>query len=158
MADLQGPKIRVGKFDGRQDRRSSRARRSCSTPRAPSSATSDARRPRLQGAAARRASRATRCCSTTACIVLDGRRGAGERGAHHGRASAASCPTTRASTRQGGGLTAPALTAKDMEDIKTAMSFQADYLAVSFPKSATDMEMARQLATSPASRGATSRG
>jgi pyruvate kinase len=48
--------------------------------------------------------------------------------------------------RQGGGLTAPALTAKDMEDIKTAMCFQADYLAISFPKSATDMEMARQLA------------
>jgi len=48
--------------------------------------------------------------------------------------------------RQGGGLTAPALTSKDMEDIKTAMSFQADYLAISFPKSATDMEMARQLA------------
>jgi len=48
--------------------------------------------------------------------------------------------------RQGGGLTAPALTAKDMEDIKTAMSFQADYVAVSFPKNATDMEMARQLA------------
>ncbi|GGC83978.1 pyruvate kinase [Undibacterium terreum] len=47
--------------------------------------------------------------------------------------------------RQGGGLTAPALTAKDMEDIKTAMSFQADYIAVSFPKNATDMEMARQL-------------
>ena len=48
--------------------------------------------------------------------------------------------------KQGGGLTAPALTAKDMEDIRTAMRFQADYLAVSFPKSATDMEMARQLA------------
>jgi len=48
--------------------------------------------------------------------------------------------------KAGGGLTAPALTAKDMEDIKTAMSFQAEYLAVSFPKSATDMEMARQLA------------
>jgi pyruvate kinase len=47
--------------------------------------------------------------------------------------------------RQGGGLTAPALTSKDMEDIKTAMSFQADFIAVSFPKSATDMEMARQL-------------
>jgi pyruvate kinase len=47
--------------------------------------------------------------------------------------------------KQGGGLTAPALTAKDMEDIKTAMSFQAEYVAVSFPKSATDMEMARQL-------------
>jgi pyruvate kinase len=47
--------------------------------------------------------------------------------------------------KQGGGLTAPALTAKDMEDIRTAMRFQADYVAVSFPKSATDMEMARQL-------------
>jgi pyruvate kinase len=47
--------------------------------------------------------------------------------------------------KAGGGLTAPALTAKDMEDIKTAMSFQCEYLAVSFPKSATDMEMARQL-------------
>jgi pyruvate kinase len=48
--------------------------------------------------------------------------------------------------RLGGGLSAPALTAKDMEDIKTAMSFQADYIAVSFPKNATDMVMARQLA------------
>ena len=47
--------------------------------------------------------------------------------------------------KQGGGLTAPALTGKDMEDIRTAMSFQADYVAVSFPKNATDMEMARQL-------------
>lgn len=45
----------------------------------------------------------------------------------------------------GGGLTAPALTAKDMDDIRTAMAFQADYVAVSFPKCATDMEMARQL-------------
>jgi pyruvate kinase len=48
--------------------------------------------------------------------------------------------------RQGGGLSATALTAKDMEDIKTAMGFQADYVAVSFPKNATDMIMARQLA------------
>ena len=45
----------------------------------------------------------------------------------------------------GGGLTAPALTAKDMDDIRTAMGFRADYVAVSFPKNATDMEMARQL-------------
>ena len=47
--------------------------------------------------------------------------------------------------KQGGGLTAPALTAKDMDDIKTAMSFQADYIAVSFPKSGSDMDLARQL-------------
>lgn len=50
--------------------------------------------------------------------------------------------------RQGGGLSAPALTLKDRADIKTAMHFQADYVAVSFPKNAADMEMARQLANS----------
>jgi len=49
--------------------------------------------------------------------------------------------------RKGGGLSAPALTAKDMEDIRTACALQADYIAVSFPKTRTDMEMARQLAT-----------
>ena len=47
--------------------------------------------------------------------------------------------------RQGGGLTAPALTSKDMEDIRTAVKIQADYLAVSFPKSGADMYMAREL-------------
>ena len=47
--------------------------------------------------------------------------------------------------RQGGGLTAPALTAKDMEDIKTAAKLNADFLAVSFPKSGADMYMAREL-------------
>ena len=47
--------------------------------------------------------------------------------------------------RQGGGLSAPALTAKDMDDIKTAAQIGVDFLAVSIPKSATDMYMARQL-------------
>ncbi|MFC4158010.1 pyruvate kinase [Chitinimonas lacunae] len=47
--------------------------------------------------------------------------------------------------RQGGGLSAPALTAKDMEDIKVAAQLEADYVAVSFPKSGADMYMARTL-------------
>jgi pyruvate kinase len=47
--------------------------------------------------------------------------------------------------RLGGGLTAPALTAKDMDDIKTATQLKADFLAVSFPKSGADMYMAREL-------------
>src|SRR5262245_41011042 len=47
--------------------------------------------------------------------------------------------------RQGGGLTAPALTAKDMEDIRAATDLKADFLAVSFPKSGADMYMAREL-------------
>ena len=47
--------------------------------------------------------------------------------------------------RKGGGLTAPALTDKDKADIKTAVLIKADYLAVSFPRSADDMKLARDL-------------
>ena len=47
--------------------------------------------------------------------------------------------------RKGGGLTAPALTDKDKEDIKTAALIKADYLAVSFPRSGDDMRLARDL-------------
>jgi pyruvate kinase len=47
--------------------------------------------------------------------------------------------------RQGGGLTAPALTEKDFADIKTAAEIDVDYLAVSFPRSADDMNTARRL-------------
>jgi pyruvate kinase len=47
--------------------------------------------------------------------------------------------------RQGGGLTAPALTPKDIDDIRTAAAMKADFVAVSFPKSGADMYMAREL-------------
>ena len=47
--------------------------------------------------------------------------------------------------KQGGGLSAPALTAKDMADIETAAQLQVDYIAVSFPKSGGDLRLARKL-------------
>jgi pyruvate kinase len=47
--------------------------------------------------------------------------------------------------RKGGGLTAKALTEKDREDIKTAASMDVDYLALSFPRDAADVEEARAL-------------
>jgi len=47
--------------------------------------------------------------------------------------------------RRGGGLTAPALTAKDKQDIKLAAELDLDYLAVSFPRDAADMDLARRL-------------
>ena len=47
--------------------------------------------------------------------------------------------------KQGGGLSAPALTAKDMEDIRTAAEINCDFVAVSFPKSGADMRLAREL-------------
>jgi pyruvate kinase len=47
--------------------------------------------------------------------------------------------------RLGGGLSARALTAKDRQDLRTAVSLGVDYLAVSFPRDAEDMELARRL-------------
>ena len=47
--------------------------------------------------------------------------------------------------KQGGGLSAPALTPKDMADIKTAAALNVDFVAVSFPKTGADMRHARQL-------------
>jgi len=47
---------------------------------------------------------------------------------------------------QGGGLSAAALTEKDKEDILTAAEIQCDYLALSFPRSAEDVEYCRSLA------------
>jgi pyruvate kinase len=47
--------------------------------------------------------------------------------------------------RKGGGLTAPALTEKDKQDIKLAAELKADFLAVSFPRSGEDVRWARDL-------------
>lgn len=47
--------------------------------------------------------------------------------------------------RAGGGLSAEALTDKDRRDIKTAAGLGVDYLAVSFPREAADIELARKL-------------
>jgi pyruvate kinase len=47
--------------------------------------------------------------------------------------------------RKGGGLSASALTDKDIEDIKIAAQLKADYVAVSFPRSAADIQQAREI-------------
>jgi pyruvate kinase len=47
--------------------------------------------------------------------------------------------------RRGGGLTAPALTEKDMRDIEIAAELKADFLGVSFPRSGEDIRWAREL-------------
>lgn len=56
--------------------------------------------------------------------------------------------------RQGGGLSAAALTDKDKEDIKIAAQMQADYIAVSFPRSADDIIQARELLKAAGGYGA----
>lgn len=55
--------------------------------------------------------------------------------------------------RQGGGLSASAITDKDREDIKTAALLEADYLALSFPRSAEDVHRARGLLRAAGGQG-----
>ncbi len=47
--------------------------------------------------------------------------------------------------RQGGGLSAVALTEKDKEDINTAVALEADFIALSFPRCGKDVDDARAL-------------
>lgn len=54
--------------------------------------------------------------------------------------------------RQGGGLSAAALTDKDRRDIKVAAEIDMDYIAVSFPRSSADLLEARELLNSAGSR------
>jgi pyruvate kinase len=55
--------------------------------------------------------------------------------------------------KQGGGLSAPALTDKDRDDIRFAASIEADYLAVSFVRSAEDVHEARTLLRAAGGQG-----
>lgn len=50
--------------------------------------------------------------------------------------------------RQGGGLSVAALTEKDLLDLKAAVHLGADYIAISFPRNAQDMLEARKLLNS----------
>ncbi len=56
--------------------------------------------------------------------------------------------------RRGGGLSAEALTDKDREDIRIAAELECDYLAVSFPRHASDVEQARRLLRQAGGEGA----
>ena len=49
--------------------------------------------------------------------------------------------------RQGGGISAPAITDKDREDIQHAVELDVDYLAISFARSAEDIDQAKNLFT-----------
>lgn len=56
--------------------------------------------------------------------------------------------------KRGGGLSADALTDKDRQDIKTAAELGADYVAVSFVRTADDMHTARRLLREAGSQAA----
>jgi len=143
MADLQGPKIRVGRFEGGKTMLEPGQRFILD------GATTELGTNERVGLDYKELPRDLRPGDTLLLndgllkLTVDAVRGAE---VHTTVVVGGELSNNKGINKAGGGLTAPALTAKDMEDIKTAMSFQCEYLAVSFPKNATDMEMARQLA------------
>ena len=143
MADLQGPKIRVGKFEGGQTELVPGQKFVLDGAR---SALGDNTAVGLDyKELARDVKPGDRLLLNDGLLVLDVDQVLGEQ-VHTSVHIGGVLSNNKGINKQGGGLTAPALTGKDMDDIKTAMSFQCEYLAVSFPKSATDMDLARQLA------------
>lgn len=54
---------------------------------------------------------------------------------------------------KGGGLSADALTEKDKADMKTAAEIDADYVAISFPRNAADVQLARTLLRNDGGQG-----
>ena len=143
MADLQGPKIRVGKFEGDKTLLTAGQKFILD------GATTELGTNERVGLDYKELPRDLRAGDVLLLndgllkLVVDAVRG---EEVHTTVVVGGVLSNNKGINKAGGGLTAPALTAKDMEDIRTAMSFQCEYLAVSFPKTATDMEMARQLA------------
>jgi len=142
MADLQGPKIRVGRFqDGKVELKPGEAFVLDASLEEPGDA-------RTVGLDYKELPRDVR--SGDVLLLDDGKlvlEVGNVRGSqihtvvrHGGWLS-----NSKGINRQGGGLTAPALTPKDIDDIRTAARMKVDYVAVSFPKSGADMYMAREL-------------
>ena len=141
MCDLQGPKIRVGKFkDGKIMLKKGQAfvlDAACELGDGNRAGLDYKELPRDVGAG-------SVLLLDDGKIVLDVTEVRGEE-VHTKVRHGGALSNNKGINRQGGGLTAPALTPKDIDDIRTAAKINADYLAVSFPKTGADMYMAREL-------------
>lgn len=142
MADLQGPKIRVGKFEGGKAILAAGSRfvldAACDLGNAERAGLDYKDLPRD-------VKPGDVLLLADGLMVLDVERVVGSE-IHTTVRIGGELSNNKGINKQGGGLSAPALTAKDVRDIDTAMECGADYVAVSFVKNRTDVEMARQLA------------
>ncbi|HXF46110.1 MAG TPA: pyruvate kinase [Burkholderiaceae bacterium] len=142
MADLQGPKIRIGKFEGGKVQLTPGSRFVLD-------ASAELGNRERVGLDYKDLPRDVKpgdvLLVNDGLIVLDVERVVGPE-IHTVVRIGGELSDNKGINKQGGGLSAPALTAKDVRDIETAMACGADYVAVSFVKNRTDVEMARQLA------------
>lgn len=141
MADLQGPKIRVGKFEGGKVELKAGAKfvldAACEMGSAECVGLDYKDLPKDVRAG-------DVLLLSDGLLVLDVERVSGS-AIHTLVRVGGTLSNNKGINKQGGGLSAPALTAKDVRDIDTAMACGADYVAISFVKNRTDVEMARQL-------------
>ncbi|MGH8454788.1 MAG: pyruvate kinase [Nevskiales bacterium] len=151
LADLQGPKIRIGAFDegpiqlqsgdrftldvGLADAAGTRERVGCTYTALPGDVKPGDTLLLNDGLISLRVTGVDGTCVESEVLI------GGELSDHKGI------------NRLGGGLSAPALTDKDRADIRTAAELDVDYLAVSFPRSAADMEQARALLREASGQG-----
>ena len=143
MADLQGPKIRVGKFEtGRVTLRSGKK----FVLDVDAKPGNEERVGLDYKDLPREVKSGDTLLLSDGLIVLDVERVAGSE-IHTTVRVGGDLSSNKGINKLGGGLSAPALTGKDVRDIDTAMQCGADYVAISFVKSRTDVEMARQLAS-----------
>jgi pyruvate kinase len=139
LVDLQGPKIRIGRFES-----------SAITLREGDQFILDTDRP-LETGTQKRVGVTYRELAEDDTLLLDDGRIALWVDQVHGPevicrvVSGGTLKSSKGINRQGGGLSAKALTDKDRADIKTAVEIDADYLGISFPRSASDINEAREL-------------
>jgi len=143
LGDLQGPKIRVGQFsDGRV--RLHKDAEFALDPDWPEGGGN------AQGVSVDYGALADDCAPGDILLLDDGRlrlqvHKVDGRAVHTHVEVGGWLSDKKGINKLGGGLTAPALTQKDRGDIKMAAELELDYLAVSFPRDAADVDKARQL-------------
>ncbi|MCJ8169075.1 pyruvate kinase [Atopomonas sediminilitoris] len=143
LADLQGPKIRIAKFAAGKVMLHAGQRFSLSARHDKSAGTAELvgiDYPEL----------VDDCRAGDILLLDDGRislkvLSVADQAVHTEVLNSGALSDRKGINRQGGGLTAPALTDKDRADIRVAAEINADFVAVSFPRDAEDMHLARRL-------------
>ena len=142
LVDLQGPKIRVGRFAGGKVQLEAGERFVLD----PGCALGSAQRAGIDYQDLPRDVKAGDVLLLNdGMIVVDVERVIGQE-IHTVVRTGGELSDKKGINKQGGGLSANALTEKDARDIEIAMKCGADFIAVSFVKSRGDVELARRLA------------
>ena len=140
IADLQGPKLRVGDLDADVTARGRRLGRDRRRGRRASPTTCPSALP----CSAPCSSRETTCSSTTVTSGSASRRSSAAARAARS-SSAASIKAHKGVNLPGVPLPIPSLTRKDLDDLEFALELGVDYVALSFVRSASDVLALRTL-------------